>query len=57
MSSSPIYVFLGPTLPIPEARKILDAQYLPPASMGDVTRLVDLALSGLGVPVRAAAGA
>ncbi len=31
------YVFLGPTLPVPQARAILpDAVYLPPVSMGDV---------------------
>jgi len=29
-------VFLGPTLPVAEARKVLDAEYLPPAAMGDV---------------------
>lgn len=29
-------VFLGPTLPVREARKILAAEYLPPASQGDV---------------------
>jgi hypothetical protein len=41
MNTPPIYVFLGPTLPVSEARKLLDAQYLPPATMGDVARLVD----------------
>ena len=35
-----IFVFLGPTLAIEEARAILDATYLPPASQGDVFRLV-----------------
>ena len=34
------FVFLGPSLPLTEAKKILDAQYLPPASMGDVYRLL-----------------
>jgi hypothetical protein len=29
-------VFLGPTLPVDEARAVLDAQYLPPAGRGDV---------------------
>jgi hypothetical protein len=33
------YVFLGPSLPIDEARSILDAVYLPPAAVGDVYRL------------------
>src|SRR6188472_4715239 len=31
-------VFLGPTLPLDEARAVLDAQYLPPAGNGDVLR-------------------
>lgn len=31
-----VVVFLGPTLPIAEARALLDATYLPPARMGDV---------------------
>ena len=35
-----IFVFVGPTLGIEEARTILDATYLPPASQGDVFRLV-----------------
>jgi hypothetical protein len=34
------YVFLGPTLPVEEARTLLDAVYLPPAAVGDVYRLV-----------------
>jgi hypothetical protein len=34
------FVFLGPSLPVDEARRILDAVYLPPASMGDVFRLM-----------------
>jgi hypothetical protein len=33
-----IYVFVGPTLPAEEARKELDAVYLPPAAQGDVYR-------------------
>lgn len=36
-----ILVFLGPTLPVSEARARLDATYLPPASMGDVLRAVE----------------
>lgn len=35
-----IFVFLGPTLPVAEARRILDATYLPPVSMGDVYGLM-----------------
>lgn len=33
-----IHVFLGPTLSVDEAKKELDAVYLPPARMGDVYR-------------------
>ena len=35
---SDIVVFLGPTLPVREARGYLDAIYLPPAGRGDVLR-------------------
>jgi len=35
------YVFLGPSLPLGEAKQILDAVYLPPVSMGDVYRLME----------------
>jgi hypothetical protein len=34
------YVFLGPSLPLPEARAIVDAVYLPPVAMGDLYALV-----------------
>ncbi|MFI5758514.1 TfuA-like protein [Streptomyces sp. NPDC051569] len=34
------YVFLGPSLPLDEARELLDAHYLPPVSCGDITDLV-----------------
>lgn len=34
------YVFLGPSLPVGDATRLLDAIYLPPAAVGDVTRLV-----------------
>jgi AraC-like DNA-binding protein len=33
-------VFVGPTLPVAEARQILDADYLPPVRQGDVYRAV-----------------
>jgi hypothetical protein len=33
-------VFLGPTLPVAEAREVLDADYLPPVRQGDVYRAV-----------------
>ncbi|MFU8840908.1 MAG: TfuA-like protein [Nitriliruptoraceae bacterium] len=32
------YVFLGPTLPVEQAREVLDAVYLPPVAQGDVYR-------------------
>jgi hypothetical protein len=35
-----VAVFLGPTLPVADARARLDALYLPPAAMGDVYDLV-----------------
>jgi hypothetical protein len=35
------YVFLGPSLPLNEARGILDACYLPPAKQGDIVTLVE----------------
>ena len=31
-----VFVFVGPTLPVAEARRELDATYLPPATQGDV---------------------
>jgi hypothetical protein len=35
------YVFLGPTLPVAEAMRLLgDAVYLPPVAVGDVYQLV-----------------
>lgn len=34
-----IFVFLGPTLPVDDAKEILDAVYLPPAKTGDVYRV------------------
>jgi hypothetical protein len=39
-ASPPVFVFLGPSLPQAEARRILDAVYLPPVSMGDIYRLM-----------------
>lgn len=35
-----MFVFLGPSLPVDRAREILEAQYLPPVSMGDLYTLV-----------------
>jgi hypothetical protein len=36
-----VVVFLGPTLPVVEARALLDAHYLPPAAMGDVYAVIE----------------
>ncbi|MEM6663556.1 MAG: TfuA-like protein [Pseudomonadota bacterium] len=46
---SEIFVFLGPTLPVEEARLRLDAAYLPPVSQGDVAGLVDRAPRAIGI--------
>lgn len=35
-----VYVFLGPTLPVADAARILDATFLPPVKLGDVYRVV-----------------
>src|SRR5258706_16458010 len=35
-----IFVFLGPTLAVAEASRILDATYLPPVAMGDLYDLM-----------------
>ncbi len=35
-----VYVFLGPTLRVEQARRYLDATYLPPVQQGDVLRLL-----------------
>ncbi|HSY36479.1 MAG TPA: TfuA-like protein [Acidobacteriaceae bacterium] len=32
-------VFLGPTMPVAEARRLLDAEFLPPVCRGDIARL------------------
>lgn len=34
------YVFLGPTVTVTDAKRILDATYLPPVRLGDVYRVV-----------------
>lgn len=39
-TSDDVYVFLGPSLPVEQARDILDATFLPPVSVGDVVELV-----------------
>ena len=38
MNAQDVVIFLGPTLSREEARTVLDARYLPPASQGDVYR-------------------
>jgi hypothetical protein len=35
-----VYVFVGPSLPVEQARRYLDATYLPPVQQGDVLRLL-----------------
>lgn len=39
-SNSQIIVFLGPSMPLEEARSVLDAHYLPPARHGDILSAV-----------------
>ncbi|KPF83995.1 tfuA protein [alpha proteobacterium AAP38] len=38
--SNPVIVFLGPTLPVSAARKVLNADFRPPVAQGDVLRAV-----------------
>lgn len=38
--SSPVIVFLGPSLPVSEARRALSADFRPPVAQGDVLRAV-----------------
>jgi hypothetical protein len=40
MSASEIVVFLGPSLALARARKVLSARYLPPARQGDVFKVL-----------------
>jgi len=35
-----VFVFLGPSLPLEEAREILNAEFLGPVKMGDVQTLI-----------------
>ena len=44
-----VYVFLGPTLPVEQARSILDAEYLPPVKMGDVYSLMKEQPRAIGI--------
>jgi hypothetical protein len=43
------YVFLGPSLPLDQARAILDATYLPPVQQGDLLRLLELKPRYVGI--------
>ena len=44
-----VYVFVGPTLRVAEARAELDAVYLPPVSQGDVYRAVRAGARAIGI--------
>jgi hypothetical protein len=44
-----VYVFVGPTLPAEQARMVLDASYLPPASEGDVYRIANKRPKVIGI--------
>lgn len=41
VSKNPAIVFLGPTLPVRDAKRLLAADYRPPARQGDVFRAID----------------
>ncbi|OPX59583.1 MAG: TfuA-like protein [Methanobacterium sp. PtaB.Bin024] len=41
MEPKKIVVFIGPSLPLAEAREILDADYHPPIARGDITALLN----------------
>jgi hypothetical protein len=43
------YVFLGPSLPAEQARRLLDATYLPPIQQGDLLRLLHLNPRRIGI--------
>lgn len=47
--STATVVFLGPTLPVEQARAVLDATYLPPAAQGDVLRAVRSGARAVGI--------
>jgi hypothetical protein len=49
MSSQAVFVFTGPTLPVDDARSLLDAVYLPPVSQGDVYRAARERPWGIGI--------
>lgn len=49
MSCQKIIVFLGPSLPKPHARSILQADYRPPAAQGDIFRACAEAPAAIGL--------
>jgi hypothetical protein len=46
---SRVFVFLGPTLPVRQARVLLNATYLPPAQRGDVLALLPTRPLAIGI--------
>jgi hypothetical protein len=44
-----IYIFIGPSLSVDDARKVLDAVYLPPVKMGDVFNLTQKNPTAIGI--------
>lgn len=42
MNRSEIFIFIGPTITLDDAKQHLDATYLPPVKYGDVYRIVEL---------------
>jgi hypothetical protein len=44
-----VFVFVGPTIPVLEARRHLDATYLPPVAQGDVYRVACLQPFAIGI--------
>lgn len=44
-----VYVFLGPSLPVAVAARILPATYLPPVQQGDILRLIDRGADAIGI--------
>lgn len=44
-----ICIFVGPTLPLTDARRELDAVFLPPVSQGDVLRAVEEGAGAIGI--------
>lgn len=47
MSSSRLVVFLGPSMPLAQARRLLDADYRPPIARGDILELAPGTVVGL----------